>query len=108
MGPMVREFTNETELMSVVNLLSSQGVSKENLYVLTHDSDRTNRLAEKTDASEIGLKEMGLGKAVEQIFRSEGDQLRMKMEELGLSEQEVERYERKLDQGKILLIVNEN
>lgn len=51
---------------------------------------------------------MGLGKTVEQVFRSEGDQLRMKMEELGLTEQEAERYERKLDQGKILLIVNEH
>lgn len=49
MEPMVREFTNETELISVVNQLSSQGVSKENLYVLTHDPDRTKRLTEKTE-----------------------------------------------------------
>ncbi len=107
MEPIVREFMNETELIHEVSQLSAQGIDKDNVYVLSHDADRTHRIVEEAEANEIGLKEMGLSKTIEQVFRPEGDQLRMKMEEIGLTEQEAEHYERKLDEGKILLIVDQ-
>ncbi|PWA10430.1 general stress protein [Pueribacillus theae] len=105
MKPSVREFTNDQELINAVNELSSQGFDKDNLYVMAHDSDREDRLADQSDANEVGLKELGLGSAVKNLFSSEGDQLRTKLEELGFSEMEAEQYERKLDDGKVLLIV---
>ena len=62
-------------------------------------------MAGNADANTIGLSEMGLGSAVGNIFSKKGDELRTKLEEIGFSKEEAERYEEKLDEGKILLMV---
>ena len=104
MKPVVEEFKDDTELMNVVKSLSSKGVSKENLYVLSHDDDRTDRVADKVDANKIGINEMGFDTYVSNIFSKKGDELRSQLKELGFSQQEANNYEEKLDQGTILLI----
>ncbi len=104
MKPVVEEFKNDTELMNVVKSLSSKGISKENLYVLSHDDDRTDRVADKVDANKIGINEMGFDTYVSNIFSKKGDELRSQLKELGFSQQEANNYEEKLDQGTILLI----
>lgn len=43
MKPTVKEFYDDKELITEVEKLSSQGVDKHNLYVLSHDDDRTDR-----------------------------------------------------------------
>lgn len=104
MKPVVEEFKDDTELMNVVKSLSSKGISKENLYVLSHDDDRTDRVADKVDANKIGINEMGFDTYVSNIFSKKGDELRSQLKELGFSQQEANNYEEKLDQGTILLI----
>jgi len=104
MKPVVEEFKDDTELMNVVKSLSSKDVSKENLYVLSHDDDRTDRVADKVDANKIGINEMGFDTYVSNIFSKKGDELRSQLKVLGFSQQEANNYEEKLDQGTILLI----
>ncbi len=104
MKPVIQEFKDDTELMHVVKSLSEKGVSKDNLYVMSHDDDRTNRVADSVDANKVGMSEVGFDTYVSNIFSKKGDQLRSQLEELGFSEMEANNYEEKLDQGTILLI----
>jgi hypothetical protein len=106
MKPTVKEFYNDKELISEVEMLASKGIDKKNLYVLSHDDDRTERVADNANANEIGIKEVGLDTVVGNVFMKKGDELRTQMQEFGFTQHEAELYEDKLDDGKILLIVN--
>lgn len=106
MKPSVKEFTNDQALITEVQELTARGVDRTDLYVLTHDDDRTNRLADNADINTIGIEEEGLGSAVGNIFRQKGDELREKLQNMGYSPFESEELEEKLDQGKVLLLIN--
>ncbi|MFP9035721.1 general stress protein, partial [Enterococcus faecalis] len=54
MKPVVKEYTNDEQLMKDVEELQKMGVAKEDVYVLAHDDDRTERLADNTNANTIG------------------------------------------------------
>ncbi|MFC0524363.1 general stress protein [Pontibacillus salicampi] len=108
MKPFVREYTNDEKLQNDVQKLSNNGVNKNNIYVMSHDDDRTERVADNANANTVGLKEENLKDAVGNLFNKQGDELRNKMQDLGLSESESETYEERLDEGKILLLVTEN
>lgn len=105
MKPEVKEFQDDQALMNEVNAQANNGVSKDNLYVMSHDDDRTERVAENVNASQVGVYEEGLKAAVGNIFRKKGDELRTKFEELGFTENEAGELEEKLDHGKILLLI---
>lgn len=105
MTPIVKEFQDDMALVEEVKIQNSMGVSKDNLYVISHDDDRTKRIANKVNANEIGVKEEGLKLAVENMFNKKGDELRNKFEEIGFSENEASMLEEKLDHGKIFLII---
>ena len=76
------------------------------MYVLAHEKDVTDDVADHSKAEKIGVDDTGVGTAFKNMFRSKGDTLRAKMQEVGLSAAEADRYEERLDQGKILLISN--
>jgi len=103
--PEVKEFQDDMDLIEEVKTQANKGVSKENMYVVSHDDDRTKRLADKVNANEIGIKEEGLKVAMENIFNKKGDELRNKLQEIGFSENEASELEEKLDHGKILLVI---
>lgn len=108
MKPIYKEYQDDLELVEEVKLQISKGVSKDNLYVISHDDDRTKRIADKVDANEIGIEEEGLKEAFQNIFRKKGDELRTKFNEIGFSKNEASELEEKLDHGKILLILTHN
>ena len=85
--------------------LKADGVSDDDIYVITHDDDRTDRIADNADTNTVGANEVGLGTSIKNLFRKQGDELRAQFEELGFSAQEAEQLEDKLDQGKIILVV---
>ena len=107
MKPKVLEFHNDDSLMQEVRSLAAQGISKEDLYVVSHDDDREKRVADTIDASTIGIGEEGLDTFVKNIFRKKGDELRAQFKELGFDHTEAEVLESKLDEGKILLLHKE-
>lgn len=108
MKPVVREYTNDEKLVQDVEELQRLGVSREDVYVLSHDDDRTERVASHADANTIGAAETGFANAVGNIFSKKGDELRNKMHEIGFSEEEAARFEERLDEGKVLLFVTDN
>ncbi|KMK76249.1 general stress protein [Alkalihalobacillus pseudalcaliphilus] len=105
MKPTHKEFTNDEEVITVVNQLKTQNISEDDIYVITHDDDRTNRVADQADANKVSVSETGLGTSIKNVFRKKGDELRAKFEELGYSSVEAEALEERLDQGKIIVIV---
>lgn len=105
MKPFVKEFEDENTLMEEVIAQSRNGVAKEHIYVISHDDDRTDRVAENTGANTVGIKEEGLLTAVGNAFKTKGDELRTHFKELGFSQFEANELEEKLDRGKILLII---
>ncbi|WP_022793032.1 general stress protein [Marinococcus halotolerans] len=107
MKPFVREYTNDEALQQDVQRLAEKGIDKSNVYVMTHDNDRTGRIAENANANTVGMKEEGLKNAVGNMFSKKGDELRNKLQEIGLSQEEAHEYEDELDEGKILLIVTD-
>ncbi|MFD2115613.1 general stress protein [Paenibacillus yanchengensis] len=100
----VRIVDSITEVQEQVRLFQNEGYLNENIFVLTHDKDRTSRIADKTDAATIGISEEGLGTAIANIFRSTGNELRAKMRSLGISKIEAERLEAEMDLDKVLVI----
>ncbi|SDJ76287.1 general stress protein [Sediminibacillus albus] len=107
MAPFIKKYTNDEQLQQDVNKLSQKGVDKNNVYVLSHDKERTKRIADNAEANTIGLNEMDLSSAVGNMFSKKGDELRTKLKEVGLSEVEADNYEEEMDKGKVLLIVTE-
>ncbi|GAA0608785.1 general stress protein [Virgibacillus siamensis] len=105
MKPTVKEFQDDTALMKEVKSQAGKGVSKDNMYVMSHDDDRTDRVAGNVDANKVGIQEEGLDTAVNNIFRKKGDELRTKFNELGFSKDEASELEEKLDHGEILLVI---
>lgn len=105
MKPYLKEYTNDEKLQDDVKLLVNRGIDKEDIYILSHDDERTNRIASNADANTIGLSEMDFGVAVENLFNKKGDELRNKLQEIGFSELESESLEEDLDEGKILLMI---
>ncbi|MEJ8777775.1 general stress protein [Pseudogracilibacillus sp. ICA-222130] len=104
MKPKVKEFQDDQDVIQEVEKQLNDGVSKENLYIITHDDDRTKRIAKKVNANVIGLEEEGMKVAMENMFNKKGDELRNKLEVIGFSEDEAAKLEEKLDHGKVLLI----
>ncbi|RHW40043.1 general stress protein [Lysinibacillus yapensis] len=105
----VNEYETITEAVQAANGLFTRGVANDEVFVLAHDNGVTDEVADSSKAEKIGVGETGVGTAVKNLFQGKGDKLRSKMEEIGLSSVEAEVYEKKLDEGKILLFSkNEN
>ena len=64
------------------------------------------KIADDTNINTIGVKEQGLGTSIINFFSKKG-RTRNQMEEMGLSKEEANLYEEKLDQGRILLLVTD-
>jgi len=107
MKPFVREYTNDETVKDDVQKLANHGVDSNSIYLMTHDDDRTERLAGNTDASKVGMEETGVGETVSNLFNKKGDELRNKLQDLGFSASEAQTYEERLDEGKVLLIVTD-
>ncbi|ATO49437.1 MULTISPECIES: general stress protein [Brevibacillus] len=108
MVPQVHVVENGVQVKEVIQQFDRLGYAPDHIYVLAHDEKRTHTLAETTEAEEIGVSEEGVFGSIANLFRSRGDELRSKMESLGLSKSEAERYERELDNGRVLVVAKPN
>ncbi|MCM3713804.1 general stress protein [Alkalihalobacillus oceani] len=105
MNPFYKEFQNDEDVIQAVRRLQADGVKDDDIYVITHDDDRTKRLTEQAEANQVGASELGVGTSIKNLFRKQGDELRAQFKELGFSKQEAEQLEKKLDAGKVIVVV---
>ncbi|QDI92701.1 general stress protein [Salicibibacter halophilus] len=106
MEPIYRTFKNDDEAVATVERLKGE-VNENNIYVVTHDDDHTERVAKRADANTVGVSETGFGVSVKNIFRQKGDELRAKFEELHFSSTEAKRLEGELDKGVTIVVVKD-
>ncbi|MCM3216602.1 general stress protein [Niallia taxi] len=95
---------NGVQATNVINQLENQGYTKENIYIFAHDKDRSEDLTAATDTGDVSMKEQGLMDTIGNVFRKRGDELRSKMQSVGLTEMEAEKYEEVLDTGKLVIV----
>jgi hypothetical protein len=107
MKPTYKEFQNDDQVVGAVQELKTRGVHENDIYVITHDDDRTKRVADNADANTVGAGDVGLDTYVKNVFRSKGDELRAQFENLGFTTGEAEQLEEKLDHGKVILVVKD-
>jgi len=95
---------NGVQARDKLSLLATEGYTKDEVYLFAHDKEREDDLAEALGAGDVGMKEQGLINTVTNVFKKRGDELRAQFESLGLSADEAERYERELDEGRLVLV----
>ncbi|MEY8601049.1 general stress protein [Staphylococcus shinii] len=104
MTPIVKVYSNDEEIEVNINTLKDQKINAKDVFVLTHDPDRTERIVNNTEVSGINYNRSN----VEDEVAKQGDQLREKLQTLGVSEEDSQKYEELMDQGKVLLIVTDS
>ncbi|MBR2759061.1 MAG: general stress protein [Exiguobacterium sp.] len=87
--------------------MKTNGIDESNIYVITHDDDRSKRVADNAEANTVSASDVGLGTAAKSVFRKKGDELRADFQEFGFTKEESERLAEKLDQGKVLVVVKD-
>jgi len=101
MEPIVQEFTDDVQLKKEIERLADAGKDKDKLFVMSHDDDRTDRVADSVNAGKLGE---GFGTEKGNVFTKKGDELRAQFKELGFDQEVANELEEKLDHGTILLI----
>jgi hypothetical protein len=101
---MVHTVNNVLEARDAITRLQRDGYPKENIFVLSHDKDRTEHVADETNANKVGVAEEGVLTAIGNLFRSTGDGLRAKLTSMGVSQEHANRLEKEMDNGKIVLL----
>jgi hypothetical protein len=105
---LVKEYDTGTELYQDVNNLQNEGYAKDGMYIFAHDSETSKELMYATDTNNIGIPGNGVIDTITNFFKDRGDELRNELQNLGFTQEEADRYEAKLDEGKILLIVKDD
>jgi hypothetical protein len=100
----VKVVENGVQAKKEIEQLMMQGFTKDDIYLLAHNKERTEDLTESLGLTGIGVEEQGVFGSLANVFRSRGDELRSKLESLGLAGAEAERYEEELDHGKVLVV----
>lgn len=102
--PIVKQYTNDEDLEYDINKLKQNGVNTNTVYVLSHDPNRAERIVNNTEVLGIDYNRTKLN----QSFEKQGDELREKLQEVGLFEKEANEFEEHMDEGKVILIVNDS
>ncbi|AKG72929.1 general stress protein [Salinicoccus halodurans] len=108
MKPFIKAYENDEKLQEDIKKITGNNVKEEDIYVISHDDDRTKRIAKNTGINTIGASEMDMGDAVKAPFEKKGDELRNKLQSVGFDETEAKGYEAEMDKGKVFLIVTNN
>ncbi|MCL6573516.1 MAG: general stress protein [Bacillus sp. (in: Bacteria)] len=93
----VKIVRNDVEAKKTVELF----FTKNEVFLIAHDKNRSNDLTDATDTNEILPTEIGVIESLVDVFLSRGDELRSNMEYLGFSYFEAQHFEGELDLGRI-------
>lgn len=97
---------NALQAKQEIETLESQGYSKDHIHIFAHFKERADDINDALDTSDVGMKEQGFLESMKNMFTSRGDELRSKMESVGLSKEEAAAAEAELDKGKLIIIAH--
>lgn len=101
----VGTFQTETEVIAKVQELKATGISDDNIYVITKDDTDLHMLRSRTDAEVKSTEGSWMDKFMN--FLSGEDHIHNLLNGTGLSEADKDRYTREINNGAILLYVDE-
>jgi putative AlgH/UPF0301 family transcriptional regulator len=104
----VKIVRNDREAEKTVEYFLSKGFTKNEVYILAHDKDRSINLTDATETNEILITDLGVFESLAHVFRSRGDELRSSMESLGLSYYEVQQFEGELERGWVVVVAKKS
>lgn len=99
MKPVIKAYENDSELEVDVVALQDKGIGNQDIYVLSLDKSRTDKIVEDTSI---------LGIDIEKENDSERDALKRKLIGLGVDESEITTFKNDIDDGKVYLIVTDS
>lgn len=99
MKPVIKAYENDSELEVDVVALQDKGIGNQDIYVLSLDKSRTDKIVEDTSV---------LGIDIEKENDSERDALKRKLIGLGVDESEITTFKNDIDDGKVYLIVTDS
>jgi hypothetical protein len=82
----------------------NQGFTKDEVFIFAHNQERSENLTEALDTEKVGINEQGVFDSIANVFRTRGDELRIKIESLGFTETEAEQFEKELDMGRVVVV----
>jgi uncharacterized protein (TIGR02271 family) len=98
-------FETESEVLRKIEELKNQGVSEDHMYVMAHDKEQLSMVRGRTDvdykSAEGGWMDKFMG------FLSGNEPVREAFSGMGVDEQEADSYYRDVQNGKILLFVDQ-
>jgi hypothetical protein len=97
---------NGVQAKEVIDRLQGEGFLREEVYIFAHDKDTSKDLTDATHSGKVGIKEQGVFDSMGNVFKKRGDELRSKMQNLGLTETEAKQYEEDLDKFKVVVIAS--
>ncbi|MBD1379732.1 general stress protein [Metabacillus arenae] len=99
---------NGVQASEIINNLTTRGIEKQDIFLFAHDPERSRHLTDGTDTKEVDVGQQGIFDSLANVFRSRGDELRSKMESIGLSQLEAEKMEEEMDHGKVIIVAKEH
>jgi hypothetical protein len=94
---------NDVEAKKTVEQFLNQGFTKNEVYLLAYDKNRSDDLTDATNTNETLPTEVGVFESLAHVFRSRGEELRSSMKSLGFSNFEAQQFEGELDLGRIVV-----
>ena len=104
----VKIVENGVQAKEEIAQFQMQGFMKDEIYLFTHDNNRAEHLTDALNISAIGVGEQGVFESLANVFRSRGDELRSKLESLGLSPLAAETCEKQMDDGKVIIVASKS
>ena len=99
--PIVKTFRDDIGVLNQLQKLASEGVPKTALHVFAHDAESTDEVVG------AGGTLKGLGELVAERYNERGDELRNRFQRYGFDSDEIEKFESDLDNGAILLVIDD-
>ncbi len=82
--PFVKEYTNDEKLVQDVQKLKDHGIDNSEVYILSHDDDRTERIASNAKANTIGFSEQDMKNFLNNMFNKKVTNLELNFKKWAL------------------------
>lgn len=101
----IKTFENQEAVLSQIEKLKSEGHSEDNMYVMARSDDQLSLVRGRTDVD----NQSSSGNMMDRFtsFLSGNDKVHQAFLRMGLNEQESDRVYQEIEDGKLLLYVNE-
>src|SRR5699024_6726929 len=99
MKPVVKAYKNDSELEVDVAALQDKGIGNQDIYVLSLDKSRTDKIVEDTSILGIDIKKEN---------ESETEALKKKLKEIGVDEGVYESFKNVMVEGLVYFIVSDS